>query len=578
MSKFTDFIKDRYMGGGSDLDLGNIAKDVGVAGALYGIVNPNDSSGLASFFGTGGRQQPVGYTGGIPNYTATRELAPNAFAQTYTTPTGEVAPRRPGGAGRRYFTDTTFTQSTDTPFMGITAEQIAAQNQAAQDELDFFESLLGSAATQREAAAEQAAQTTDDTTAGQTAFGTYTGNAESPYGWSADQLVNYFNQGLTPEDIVGSVEGFGAVQPGTMAYDSLVKDYEYWQQNRANTTATDATTTFPSGIEGNGVVSNSVLDGTLGEVVGDTTTTIADVTDYLVDLGFGGEGKAPTSADIDDFITSGFELDTILDTLGVDTNEEKVAVASLAKNPFARVNILDDAVDTNFNSAALAAQEASKNLGGNPFASLFKPNLSAVSAEGGFSQDEQDYVANMINTGAANIADVAEKFEGVSQLDVIEGLLRGGYQAPEQITTTLNAVDPNTEFTEEQLIAKLLETNKTNPEEVAAYYGLPVSAVTARYRELGGTKFARGGDVNSYYLGGPTDGMADQIPATINNMEPARLSDGEFVIPADVVSHLGNGNSDAGAENLYGMMERVRKDRTGNPKQGKQIDPNKYLA
>ena len=81
-----------------------------------------------------------------------------------------------------------------------------------------------------------------------------------------------------------------------------------------------------------------------------------------------------------------------------------------------------------------------------------------------------------------------------------------------------------------------------------------------------------------YYLGGPTDGMADQIPATINNMEPARLSDGEFVIPADVVSHLGNGNSDAGAQNLYGMMERVRKDRTGNPKQGKQIDPNKYLA
>ena len=98
------------------------------------------------------------------------------------------------------------------------------------------------------------------------------------------------------------------------------------------------------------------------------------------------------------------------------------------------------------------------------------------------------------------------------------------------------------------------------------------------YRDMGGTKFAQGGNVNGYYLGGPTDGMADQIPATINNMQPAALSDGEFVIPADVVSHLGNGNSDAGAQNLYSMMERVRTDRTGNPKQGKQIDPNKYLA
>ena len=80
------------------------------------------------------------------------------------------------------------------------------------------------------------------------------------------------------------------------------------------------------------------------------------------------------------------------------------------------------------------------------------------------------------------------------------------------------------------------------------------------------------------YLGGPTDGMADQIPATVDNRQPAALSDGEFVIPADVVSHLGNGNSDAGATQLYGMMDRVRKARTGSTEQGKQINPNKFLA
>jgi hypothetical protein len=71
--------------------------------------------------------------------------------------------------------------------------------------------------------------------------------------------------------------------------------------------------------------------------------------------------------------------------------------------------------------------------------------------------------------------------------------------------------------------------------------------------------------------------MADKIPANIDGKQEARLSHGEFVVPADVVSHLGNGNSDAGADRLYAMMDRVRKARTGTKKQGKQINPNKYL-
>jgi hypothetical protein len=71
--------------------------------------------------------------------------------------------------------------------------------------------------------------------------------------------------------------------------------------------------------------------------------------------------------------------------------------------------------------------------------------------------------------------------------------------------------------------------------------------------------------------------MSDNIPATINNRQPARLADGEFVVPADVVSHLGNGSTEAGAKQLHDMMTKVRKDRTGNPKQGKQINPQKYL-
>ena len=79
------------------------------------------------------------------------------------------------------------------------------------------------------------------------------------------------------------------------------------------------------------------------------------------------------------------------------------------------------------------------------------------------------------------------------------------------------------------------------------------------------------------YLSGPMDGMADTIPASIDGKDPAALSGGEFVVPADIVSGLGNGNSDAGAKNLYAMMDRIRQARTGMKKQPPPIDPNKML-
>ena len=90
---------------------------------------------------------------------------------------------------------------------------------------------------------------------------------------------------------------------------------------------------------------------------------------------------------------------------------------------------------------------------------------------------------------------------------------------------------------------------------------------------LGG--YAAGG--NPRLLKGPGDGMSDDIPATIANKQPARLADGEFVVPADVVSHLGNGSTDAGAKHLYKMMDKVRKARTGKKAQGKQIKSEKFL-
>lgn len=90
--------------------------------------------------------------------------------------------------------------------------------------------------------------------------------------------------------------------------------------------------------------------------------------------------------------------------------------------------------------------------------------------------------------------------------------------------------------------------------------------------------FAGGGlsDVPRFLSGGG-DGMSDSIPATINGNQPARLADGEFVIPADVVSHLGNGSSKAGAKQLYAMMDRVRSKRTGKKKQAPAVNPKKMM-
>jgi hypothetical protein len=96
------------------------------------------------------------------------------------------------------------------------------------------------------------------------------------------------------------------------------------------------------------------------------------------------------------------------------------------------------------------------------------------------------------------------------------------------------------------------------------------------YQSGGIASMAKGG-MAPRFLSGGGDGMSDDIYATINGKQPARLADGEFVIPADVVSHLGNGSSKAGAKQLYSMMDKVRTARTGNKKQGKQINPAKYM-
>ncbi len=93
----------------------------------------------------------------------------------------------------------------------------------------------------------------------------------------------------------------------------------------------------------------------------------------------------------------------------------------------------------------------------------------------------------------------------------------------------------------------------------------PAPAPAPSYYDPGYSTWAAGGETHlgdysdgGRMLRGPGDGVSDSIPATIGGKQPARLADGEFVVPARIVSELGNGSSEAGARKLYAMMDRIQ--------------------
>ena len=98
----------------------------------------------------------------------------------------------------------------------------------------------------------------------------------------------------------------------------------------------------------------------------------------------------------------------------------------------------------------------------------------------------------------------------------------------------------------------------------------------------GGIMSLRNGYLGSYsdggqLLRGPGDGVSDDIPATIADKQPARLADGEFVIPARIVSELGNGSTEAGARKLYAMMDRIKKARRSAKDIAADTKTDRYL-
>jgi hypothetical protein len=182
-------------------------------------------------------------------------------------------------------------------------------------------------------------------------------------------------------------------------------------------------------------------------------------------------------------------------------------------------------------------------------------------AAGGSYEDEP--MGDNPGMAAGGIAGYAAGGLKMKTMSPGEGIARD----TDEDTASLGAYDAAKKRVEKQFAAANLKSSAMPKTNVA---------------KLGQMKAMAEGGLGSYsdggrMLKGPGDGMSDDIPAMIGKKQPARLADGEFVVPADVVSHLGNGSTDAGAKKLYAMMDKVRTARTGKKKQAPAVKGDKYL-
>jgi hypothetical protein len=186
----------------------------------------------------------------------------------------------------------------------------------------------------------------------------------------------------------------------------------------------------------------------------------------------------------------------------------------------------------------------------------------------------------------------------------IRGYAAGGYMSggPVEAMSQANAVGQNTGYPQADITGHAYATPWQTPVSqnvVAGTADTGVNRMTGQMLAEGGaveptpdfqepyTAMARGGlsDLGSYsdggrLLRGPGDGVSDSIPAVIGKKKPARLADGEFVVPARIVSELGNGSTEAGARKLYAMLDRVqsaRKKSIGKGKVAKDSRADKLL-
>jgi hypothetical protein len=188
-----------------------------------------------------------------------------------------------------------------------------------------------------------------------------------------------------------------------------------------------------------------------------------------------------------------------------------------------------------------------------------------MSNAGGYQYTAQDFA------GSGPTAKFGTDY-GISD---VAGQLGGGDPMAGYGKMALTAAGPlEAAFTPEYKPYETPEDEKYDPNRTLNL-NMDTGIKDALTKDSGLRLLAQGGYLDGGML--PGDGMSDDVSANIDGEQEAALSQGEFVVPADVVSHLGNGSSDAGSKKLYAMMDKVRQARTGNKQQGKQINPERYM-
>ncbi len=175
-------------------------------------------------------------------------------------------------------------------------------------------------------------------------------------------------------------------------------------------------------------------------------------------------------------------------------------------------------------------------------------------------------------------------FTGVGGMKTLDELDKAKDEADRILADEANRTEKEKEFARNVLKMYPVEYRRITGQDVSSL-GMASGGVASFDDEVGvddglmqgGIAALAKGGLPPRYLRGAGDGMSDSIRARIGGKQEARLADGEFVIPADVVSHLGNGSSNAGAKKLYGMMDRVRSARTGKKRQAPQVRTERYM-
>ena len=164
-------------------------------------------------------------------------------------------------------------------------------------------------------------------------------------------------------------------------------------------------------------------------------------------------------------------------------------------------------------------------------------------------------------------ADLQQQAQLPSQVQQLMSQYGVTPQEVSQTTQSLGIAQPSAKMAQGG-ITSLKEGSFVVPADVVSHFGngSTDAGLEALHNHLGAEP-----------IRGHGDGMSDSIPTDIDGKQPARVANGEALVHPEKVKELGNGSADAGAKKLYQMMNRVRKARTGNTKQGKQIKADKYL-